>query len=100
MKAVVSTYTSHGQTDIDLDASVIDRQELDKVNKILYDIEEATNLNDLPSDTKISGCDESQIPPHKNHKQVKILRNNRKIKLEQDAINKQARATAIRAVNY
>ncbi|CAG8616215.1 10547_t:CDS:2, partial [Paraglomus brasilianum] len=30
MKAIVPTYTSHGQTDTNLDATVIDREELDK----------------------------------------------------------------------
>jgi len=53
MKAIVPTYTSHGQTDTNLDATVIDREELDKVNEILYDIEKATNLNDLPLEKEI-----------------------------------------------
>jgi len=53
----------------------------------------------LPSDTKIGSYDEKQVLSSKSHDQVKILRNNRKIKLEQDTADQKARSAAIQAVN-
>jgi len=82
-----------------LDASEIDRKALDKVNEILSKIEKETNPNNLPSDAEINSYGKSQVPSSKSHDQVKKLRNNKKIQLEQDTVDQKARSAAIQSIN-
>ncbi|CAG8691784.1 14255_t:CDS:2 [Cetraspora pellucida] len=83
----INTYTSAGQTDRDLDALTIDREELDKVNAIIKQINDAKSLGDLPDETDINTMkyEEKQVPTAKNYAAIKNQIKDKKAQLDQDA---------------
>ncbi|CAG8649271.1 39432_t:CDS:2 [Gigaspora margarita] len=100
-KATINTYTSHGQTDTDLDALIINRKELDKVNDIIKQIKNAKSLSDLPAETDIDATKylENKVPTTKNHVAIKNQIKDKKAQLGQDAAEITARNNAIQAKN-
>ncbi|CAG8555090.1 8406_t:CDS:2 [Ambispora gerdemannii] len=94
---MITTYGSHNQSnDTNLDALTVDKLELDKVNEILENINKAQKLSDLPSDIDTK-YDEGKVPDSKKCDLVKGICASKRVQLNQDAVNKQARITAIQA---
>ncbi|CAG8640571.1 9957_t:CDS:2, partial [Racocetra persica] len=96
----INTYSSYGQTDQDLDALTIDREELDKVNSIIKQINDAKSLSDLPAETDINimKYEEKKVPATKNYAAIKNQIKDKKAQLDQDAADLTARHDAIQAV--
>ncbi|CAI2196956.1 13208_t:CDS:2, partial [Funneliformis geosporum] len=52
-RAVILQYSSHDETDRNLDATKTDKQELDKINEIIKKIKTASRSSDLPTEAQI-----------------------------------------------
>jgi len=86
------------QSDINLNAAVMDKQEIEKVNDIIKRIDNATDLNNLISEGEAIKYVEAKVPPAKNYTAIKKKRDNKKAQLDQDTANQKNRIQAIQVV--
>jgi len=84
-----------------LNALVVDRLQLDEVNKILKKINDAQIVSDLPAESDISmtSYDQNKVPSTKNHTSVKAQCTVKEAQIKSTNQNKQDRAAAISRVN-
>jgi len=84
-----------------LNALVVDRLQLDEVNKILKKINDAQIVSDLPAESDISmtSYDQNKVPPTKNYISVKAQRTAKETQIKTTNQSKQDRAAAISHVN-
>ncbi|CAI2190242.1 4663_t:CDS:2 [Funneliformis geosporum] len=103
-RALIPSYSSYGEpADRNLDATLTDKQQLDKINEIIKRIKTASRSTDLPTEEEINDYDDSKVvnisgKRIKPRAIVKARRQEAKTRLEQNEANKLARTAAIQAI--
>lgn len=94
---VIKKYSSSGQTDNNLNALEVNRQELDKVNEIIDKINKAKQISELP---KVEGWDERQVPNGKKLTDIQGMWEAKQAQFEAEKVNKKAEEIITKMKDY